>query len=144
MSKAVIWVSANIKRGVTRVYFPAKIHLVFKLSTWVIFSQKREIPKSNSQITKPILGMFVLIWMHFSRGIQIWWWNSGILKYLWHFIMSSARYTHLPLGEVFIHIVFKLSVWVSGWHQERHFNLQMLKIRVMSAFPVVDLLLYVK
>ena len=34
--------------------------------------------KAISQINEPILGMFVLIWMHFSMWFQIWSWNSTI------------------------------------------------------------------
>ena len=36
------------------------------------FSQNSNISQVISGITKPILGMLVLIWMHFSRWFQIW------------------------------------------------------------------------
>ena len=49
---------------------------------------------------KPIPGMFVLIWMHFSWWFQIWAWNSKTLTFLtnvWHFGLSSAHV--LPHGK---------------------------------------------
>ena len=47
-------------------------------SVW--FSSNYEISTAILGITKPILGMFVLIWMHFSRWFQIWLLLSEILE----------------------------------------------------------------
>ena len=46
-----------------------------------LFYQNSNISQVISGITKPILGMLVLIWMHFSRWFRIWYWNSTILTF---------------------------------------------------------------
>ena len=45
---------------------------------------------SMSRINKPIPGMFVLIWMHFSLWLQIWSWQSGTLAFLTN-LLSFGR-----------------------------------------------------
>ena len=73
-----------------------------------------QISQSISQITKPLLGMFVLNWMHFSRRFQKQPWNLTILyffkTFLWSFRtkMSSAPahalYTSFNISQnIFTH-----------------------------------------
>ena len=47
-----------------------------------LLSQISEIWMCISRINKPIPGMFVLIWMHFSWWFQIWSWNFKIFIFL--------------------------------------------------------------
>ena len=55
--------------------YPTKLTLTLTTrGHWFYFSQV------ISGITKPTLGMLVLIWMHFSWWFQIWLWNFTISK----------------------------------------------------------------
>ena len=63
-----------------------------------------EIPKlfhkSNvpiSRFNETILGMLVLIWMHFYWGFQIWSWNSKMLI-CFKFNVSNSRFNEPLLG----------------------------------------------
>ena len=61
-----------------------------------LFSQRSNILRVVSGITKPILGMFVLFLMHFSRWFQIWSWNATILKYFTKCVKFLTWHLHSP------------------------------------------------
>ena len=65
--------------GNVRSYFIFR-YLVLKPRSRV-FSQNSNISQVISGITKPILGMLVLIWRQLSWGFEIWSWNSTILTF---------------------------------------------------------------
>ena len=64
------------------------------------FLQNSEISTAISGITGPILGMFVLIWLHSSRWFQIWSWNSKILTNLWTFCEHFVQILYLSSAQV--------------------------------------------
>ena len=54
-----------------------------------------------SRTTGPILGLFVLIWMHFSCWIQIWQWKCEILKFCKKFeIVNMFSAFHMCMDRV--------------------------------------------
>ena len=61
-----------------------------------LLSQNSNISQVISGITKPKLGMFVLIWMHFSWWFQIWSWNSTILIFFTNFVKCFTCRLHWP------------------------------------------------
>ena len=61
-----------------------------------LFSQISKILRSISQITEPIPGMFVVIWMHFPWWFQIWSWNSKIFVIFEYFVKFLACRLHSP------------------------------------------------
>ena len=66
------------------------------LSKIVLFSQNSNISQVISGITKPILGMLVLIWMHFSWWFQIWSLNSTILTFVTKLFTFLTYRLHSP------------------------------------------------
>ena len=64
-----------------------------------LFSQNSNISQVISGITKPILGMLVFIWMHFSWWFQIWSWNSTILIYFTKFVKFLTCRLHSPAAR---------------------------------------------
>ena len=74
---------------------------VEKLQFWHVFSQRQE---DILIITEPILGLFVLSWMHSLCQIQLWQWTffSNFFekkkkkeKMLWNLVLSHALGTHM-------------------------------------------------
>ena len=51
-----------------------------------------------SRTTEPILGLFILIWRHFSCWVQIWQWKFELWKFLKSCYLSSVCTQH-PRGE---------------------------------------------
>ena len=60
-----------------------------------------------SQITKPILGMFVLIWMHFSWSFQIL--NFNNWSYFWFLVESVITYVTWSRGMSQMSLILNLS-----------------------------------
>ena len=74
----------------------------FYWAIFCLFSQNSNISQFISGITKPIPGMLVLNWMHFSWWIQIWSWNSTILYLLRNWIhFWPVVCTRLPRGKYY-------------------------------------------
>ena len=81
--------------GTSVVCRPCGKHYKWTSLTVSIFLNSLKISKP---ISKPILGMFVLIWMQFSHWLQIYSWNSTILTFfqiLYNFGMCRL---HAPTG----------------------------------------------
>ena len=61
-----------------------------------LFSQNSNISEVISGITKPILGMLVLIWMHFLWRFQICSWNYTILTFFTKLVTFLTCRLHSP------------------------------------------------
>ena len=77
------------------------------------------IQKHISRITKPILGMFELVWMPFSRWIQIWQCHLNMVDIFGKFTDFLGSFcTRFPLESVMSRILDKnhtnaCTVWIS-------------------------------
>ena len=88
--------------------------LISQLWTSNVWSTHLRVPSGNIRtfqqlfqvsIIKPIQGMFVLIWMHFSRWFQIKSWNSRMLTFFYKFVtfltcrlLASAAWKELSIS----------------------------------------------
>ena len=59
-----------------------------------------------SRTTGPILGLFVLIWMHFSYWIQIWQYRFDILKFF-----EKAKFCELFADDIRV----EKAKWAMMW-----------------------------